>query len=82
MKCFTGIGRLFRRERPNLPPRLWNELLWLAREYPGMQQFRAKAIIAAAIHGVTEEQLMLAGVIERKPPRPVTSDEIANGVRR
>jgi hypothetical protein len=82
MKLFTGIAKLFvRNPRPKLPFKLWNELLWLAHEYPANEQFRFKAIIAASMYGITEEQLILAGIVEAKPPKRLTSDEIAAGVR-
>lgn len=76
MKPFTGIGRLFRRERPTISGALWSELLMLARLYPDPQQFRQKAVIAAAIRGVTEEQLIAEEII---PRRYITSEGIATG---
>ncbi len=79
MKAFTGIGRLFQRKRPAISPALWSELLMLARLYPDPQQFRQKAVIAAAIRGVTEEQLIEAEII---PRRYITSDDIAIDQRR
>lgn len=76
MKALTGIGRLFRRERPAISAALWSELLMLARLYPDPQQFRQKAVIAAAIRGVTEDQLIAEEII---PRRYITSEDIAAG---
>jgi hypothetical protein len=73
MKPFTGIARLFGHQRPKISQRLWLDLVHLARMYPDPQQFRQKAVIAAAIQGVTEEQLMSLEII---PRRMVTSEQI------
>lgn len=79
MKPFTGVGRIFHRKRPTISPALWSELLMLARLYPDPQQFRQKAVIAAAIRGVTEEQLIAEEII---PRRYITSEDIAAGRRK
>ena len=74
MKPFTGIGRIFGHRRPRISHALWQELLYLSRLYPDPAQFRFKAVIAAALRGVTEEQLIAEEII---PRRLVTSDDIA-----